>query len=604
MTEKPTYEGLEKRVAELEQQAEQFQSAIYNSISHSIFVVDVLENNVFQYVSLNPRHEKITGISQDFIHGKTPEELLPEKAAQAVRHRYADCVNQKQNVTYEEWLPFQGKETCWETTLHPQINENGQVCQIIGTSQEITERVRYQNEIKESEERFRLLVESSPISVMMMRNGKYTYCNPASIALLGFNRLEDIFGMDALQTIAPEFHSTLRERMERVELGKSNAPIEIKIIKPNGDAVWTRSTSLSISIKGEPTAVIFGQDITKQRETEIALRESEEKHRSMMESMDDAAYICSSNYRIEYMNPAMIRKIGHDATGARCYKAIHGLEEQCPWCEHDKVIKGEPIKTELDLTKEDESFLISHSPIFHTNGSVSKLSIYRDITEKTKLEYRMQQSQKMESIGSLAGGIAHDFNNILFPIVGLSEMMLEDFPPGSLEQQNLNEIFQAGKRGRELIQQILSFSRRSEHQPIPVHIQKILKEVLKLCRATIPADITIAQDIMADCAPVMADPTQIHQIAMNLITNAYHAVEPAGGTIKVALKEIDLCHEDGPDVHLASGRYAVLSVIDTGTGIDPAVMNRIFDPYFTTKEKGRGTGLGLATVYGIVKDHG
>ncbi|MCF8077443.1 MAG: response regulator [Desulfotignum sp.] len=128
--------------------------------------------------------------------------------------------------------------------------------------------------------------------------------------------------------------------------------------------------------------------------------------------------------------------------------------------------------------------------------------------------------------------------------------------------------------------------------------------MLKLCRATIPADISITQDIMADCASVMADPTQIHQIAMNLITNAYHAVEPVGGTIKVALKEIDLCHEDGPDVQLASGRYVVLSVIDTGTGIDPAVMNRIFDPYFTTKEKGKGTGLGLATVFGVVKAHG
>jgi CheY-like chemotaxis protein len=214
------------------------------------------------------------------------------------------------------------------------------------------------------------------------------------------------------------------------------------------------------------------------------------------------------------------------------------------------------------------------------------------------------QTQKMESIGSLAGGIAHDFNNILFPIVGLSEMMLNDFPPGSLEQQNLTEIFQAGKRGRELIQQILSFSRQSEHQPIPVHIQKILKEVLKLCRATIPADITIKQDIQTDCNSVMADPTHIHQIAMNLITNAYHAVEPAGGTISIQLSEMEADTADDPAGDLAPGRYAMLSVSDTGTGIAPNIINKIFDPYFTTKEKGRGTGLGLATVYGIVKAHG
>jgi PAS domain S-box-containing protein len=224
--------------------------------------------------------------------------------------------------------------------------------------------------------------------------------------------------------------------------------------------------------------------------------------------------------------------------------------------------------------------------------------------EQEKLQEQLSQSQKMESIGSLAGGIAHDFNNLLFPIVGLSEMMLDDFPPDSPEHHDLYEIFKAGKRGRKLVQQILSFSRQSEHRLILVHIQQILKEVLKLCRATIPADIPITPDIRHDCGPVMADPTQIHQIAMNLITNAFHAVEPIGGTITVKLREVDFIHRDDPAVQLPSGRYAVLSVSDTGTGMDPAVMHKIFDPYFTTKEKGRGTGLGLATVYGIVKAHG
>ncbi|MFO7886133.1 MAG: response regulator [Desulfobacteraceae bacterium] len=210
----------------------------------------------------------------------------------------------------------------------------------------------------------------------------------------------------------------------------------------------------------------------------------------------------------------------------------------------------------------------------------------------------------MESIGSLAGGIAHDFNNILFPIVGLSEMMMEDFPEDSSEYQNLKEILTAGKRGSDLVNQILTFSRQSEDTRMPIQFQSVLKEVLKLCRSTIPTDITVHQNIQGDCGFIMANPTQLHQIAMNLITNAYHAVESTGGNITVKLQEVVFSHGDAPDGRLSSGRYAVLSVCDTGTGIDPAVMNKIFDPYFTTKEKGRGTGLGLATVYGIVKAHG
>jgi signal transduction histidine kinase len=221
------------------------------------------------------------------------------------------------------------------------------------------------------------------------------------------------------------------------------------------------------------------------------------------------------------------------------------------------------------------------------------------------MKTRLIQAQKLESIGSLASGIAHDFNNLLFPIVGLSETMLDDFPPGSPQYKDVQQIFKAGKRGRELVQQILSFSRQSRYQLIPVHVQKILKEAFKLCRATIPADIPITRDIQTDCRPVMADPTQIHQIVMNLITNAFHAVEPAGGTISIRLKEIFYSQADASAAHdLASGVYIMLSVSDTGTGIDPAIMDKIFDPYFTTKEKGRGTGLGLATVYGIVKAHG
>ena len=230
------------------------------------------------------------------------------------------------------------------------------------------------------------------------------------------------------------------------------------------------------------------------------------------------------------------------------------------------------------------------------------LFIVRDLSHRQQMEMRLRQAQKMESIGTLAGGIAHDFNNILFPIIGMSELLLEDIPEENPGYDNIREIHKAGRRGSELVGQILAFSRQTGHQMMPMQIRHVLKEVLKLVRSTIPANIEIRQKIDNDCRMVNADPTQIHQVIMNLITNAYHAVETSGGTITVELTETQIAPTAPATGHVPE-RYALLSVADTGPGVSPDIMGKIFEPYFTTKEKGKGTGLGLAVVHGIVSEH-
>ncbi|MEZ4526300.1 MAG: response regulator [Desulfobacterales bacterium] len=254
----------------------------------------------------------------------------------------------------------------------------------------------------------------------------------------------------------------------------------------------------------------------------------------------------------------------------------------------------------------------SNSRVIEYEGRQMILTVSRDISERKQaeaeknfLQAQLQQSQKHEAIGTLAGGIAHDFNNILFPIIGYTEMTMDEIPEDSPAYSNLYEILRASRRAAQLVQHILTFSRSTEQERKPLRMQVIVKEALKLIRAAIPQTISIHQDIDSNCGPVLADPTQIHQIVMNLCTNAYHAMQEKGGELRVSLCEVSIAPEDhAGDLNKRPGPYVRMMISDTGCGMDKSVMDHIFDPYFTTKPPGKGTGMGLAVVHGIVKSCG
>jgi signal transduction histidine kinase/CheY-like chemotaxis protein len=233
----------------------------------------------------------------------------------------------------------------------------------------------------------------------------------------------------------------------------------------------------------------------------------------------------------------------------------------------------------------------------------------KKVKERTKAlarsESQLQQVMKLQAIGTLAGGIAHDFNNILFPIVGYTELTMDDIPAGSQASQNLEEVLKAANRAKELVKQILTFSRQNDQERKPLKVQSLIKEALKLLRATIPSTIEINSFIDDECGLIEGDPTQIHQVIMNLCTNAFHALQDTGGKIEVSLKEANLGYDQstlraGMDV----GRHLEIVVKDNGHGMTQQVIERIFEPYFTTKEQGKGTGLGLSVTHGIIKNHG
>ncbi|MGE0083989.1 MAG: response regulator [Desulfococcaceae bacterium] len=230
--------------------------------------------------------------------------------------------------------------------------------------------------------------------------------------------------------------------------------------------------------------------------------------------------------------------------------------------------------------------------------------LMEEMEERQRSEARFRHAQKMEALGTLAGGIAHDFNNILFPIIGYTELAMDDIAENSLIYRNLEQILRAAFRAKDLVSQILAFSRHSDTEYCPVNIRMIVKEVLKLVRATLPSTIEIQQDAGSEGRPVLGDPTQIHQVMMNLCTNAYHAMREKGGVLSIRVRETEIGTDNSEfQPPAASGTYVKISVRDTGHGMTDEIREHIFDPYFTTKEPGEGTGLGLSVVHGIVRNH-
>jgi len=268
----------------------------------------------------------------------------------------------------------------------------------------------------------------------------------------------------------------------------------------------------------------------------------------------------------------------------------------------------------------DKSLTLLSIILLNTANALESLEFYRllqnqniilekKVEERTKAlahsERQLQQAMKLQAIGTLAGGIAHDFNNILSPIIGYTELTMDDIPEDSQARKYLEKILKATNRAKELVQQILMFSRQDCQERKPLKVQNLIKEALKLLRATIPATVEINCDVGEDCGPIMGDPTQIHQVIMNLCTNAYHAMQETGGSLDVSLKEIDISYEQTRErLGMKLGKHLQLTVKDAGHGMEPEVLERIFEPYYTTKKQGKGTGLGLSVIDGIVKNHG
>ncbi len=469
-------------------------------------------------------------------------------------------------------------------------------------------------EVLHREERIQLLLDSTAEGIYGVDlKGNCTFCNAACLSLLGYEREEEMLGGNAHILI---HHS----RADGRTYPEQDCPIYSAFrtrseVHTDTEVFWRRGgTSFPVEYWSYPIikdgeivgAVVTFVDISERRKSEAALREERNKFEAIIAAIGDGISMQDRTFRVLYQNDVHKRLAGNHI-GELCYEAYEQRTEPCEECPIARAFQDGLVHTlerAVQRQGEEKHFDIIASPLRDASGNiVAGIELVRDITVRKRTEAQLRQAQKMEAVGRLAGGIAHDFNNVLSAIVGYGSLVKKHAPPESQISFFTRQMLDAAERGTRLTRQILAFSRKQVLVPRHVAINEIMQGMVPLIVRILGEDIDVRFDIPAEEMIILADTSHIEQVLMNMATNARDAM-PRGGKliVKTERTEIDLSFAALNGLE-RPGTYALLSVSDTGTGMDEQTKSHIFEPFFTTKDSGRGTGLGLSIVYGIIKQH-
>jgi PAS domain S-box-containing protein len=470
------------------------------------------------------------------------------------------------------------------------------------------DREQAEQALRRSEDYFRTLIEnSSDIITILNAKGNVQFQSPSIERVLGY-RPEELIDRNAFDFIHPnDVQRTLAVFSGEILQHFSQTPIEYRF--RHRDGTWRHLESIGKNLLDDPSVrgiIINSRDVTERKGAEERIREQA----ALLDKATDAIMTLDLQGQITFWNSGAERLYGW-----RADEAVNKLQEAQLYSQENtpavnarsRTLRDGRWKGEIAQTKKDGSVILVESRwtlVTDRDGNPrSILIINTDITEKKKLEAHVLRAQRMESIGTLAGGIAHDLNNVLTPILMSIRVLREDLPDTG-SRRLLDTLESSAQRGANIVQQVLSFARGAEGERALFQIRHPVTEVLKIARETFPPSIIIQAEVPKDLWLIHGEPTQVHQVLMNLLVNARDAM-PHGGKIKVETQNANIdesyCRMQ-PDAQ--PGRYVVLTVTDTGTGIPPALITRIFEPFFTTKPVGKGTGLGLSTALGIVRSHG
>ncbi|UCF84517.1 MAG: PAS domain S-box protein [Desulfobacteraceae bacterium] len=472
---------------------------------------------------------------------------------------------------------------------------------------------RVEEALRESEERFRELAENirEVFWLFDWNEQKVIYVSPAYETIWGrsikelYNRYEDW-----AESIYPDDLNSAQESFAKIAETGGGETREYRIVRPDGSVRWVSDRGFAIT--GEDGQILriagIAEDITQRKRAEEALRESEEKYWLLVENAYDAIFVVQDGV-FKYANPRTLEMTGYslkELASIPFSSRIHSEDRDMVVERYKRRLKGEEVNTNYTyraISKAGEQVWRQINSVLITwESRPATMCFVRDITSEKRLEAELEQARRMEALGTLAGGIAHDFNNLLMGIQGRISLMIMDADPSQSQYEDLKDMEDIVKSGTDLTKQLLGFARTGKYDVKPTDLTELIKRTFLIFGRT-HKEVRIHINYQDDIWAVEVDQRQIEQVLLNLYVNAWQAM-PGGGELYLQTRNVILDENFVKPYHLAPGKFVKISVTDTGVGMDETTQQRIFEPFFTTKEMGRGTGLGLASVYGIVRNHG
>ncbi len=469
---------------------------------------------------------------------------------------------------------------------------------------------RTQHDLEASRARYFDLYNLAPVGYLSLSDeGIVEEANLTCANLLGVTGSE-LVDQPFSRFVASEDQDLYYLHCNKLVETKTAQTCELRMVRPDDSMFWAQLQGVHAQGGDGSDYRVILHDCTRRKLAEIEVEKIKEQWEKTFDAIDDVITIHDRSMRIIRANKAAGALLGMEPgelAGKPCYQVFRQASEPCTGCPEVLArLTKTPYRANIHHERLDKTFIVAAYPLPESQEGSDYICVAKDISESLKRDRRLRQMDRMEAVGVLAGGIAHDFNNILFPILGYAELaQFRISPDDPLTSSYLQKIVQGALRAKEMTTQILSFSGQVPAQQYAFSPHLVVKEALSLLQVSLPAEVEIVTDIAADCGSIMADPAQFYRVVMELCTNAFHAMKEKGGVLRVGLNNVTLGGQDGrvSGSPLVPGDYLDLEVTDTGVGMEPVVVDRVYDIYFTTKEMGQGGGVGLSVVYGIVKSY-